>query len=776
MPLQDDNDVFAPSVDISLDPQAGGTFNNKPIYSLEQVAAHLNRTGAAYTTKPTDAVQQGDSDISTITFGFFNSQAELANNGYVYGVPQANGTTSFFGLNEYFNFAAFNAAQRDAAREAMTSWDDVVAVSFVETHVDNADITFGNLASAPTTQAYSRLPLDRITSNPAINDQIKWIAGDVWISASQPSNFQLDEGRYGMQTLTHEVGHSIGLSHPGAYNAAPGVSITYGPNAEYAQDTRAYSIMSYFEANVITGTRHFDFHLSTTAYSGVPLIHDIAAAQRIYGADMTTRTGDTVYGFNSNAGRDSFDFTKTPAPVMAIWDAGGNDTIDASGYATRQVIDLTPGSLSSIGGVTFETAPSLAQVNANRLAAGITSLVPQATYDANMNALRLNPDVGRLTDNVGIAYGAIIENAIGGSGADNLIGNNADNILRGNAGVDLIVAAAGNDLLDGGLGDDVMVGGTGDDRYMVDAAGDVVTEKAAEGTDTVLSAIDYSLGADVENLTLTGSAATGIGNGLDNAITGNELANLLDGGTGNDRLAGGAGDDRYIVDAAGDQVVELAGEGIDSVRSSVSYALTDNVENLVLTGAAQTGTGNGLNNIIIGNALANALLGGAGDDRLAGGDERDFLTGGAGSDTFVAELNSMKKSGKSGSFSTDTILDFVSGTDKIDLSGLKFASIELTGVGANKDAGDISFRVFDSVRGAETALGFDIDGIDGTSTYLGQVTMVYINNGGGAPDIALALIGTGGVTANDFIIKGPQDAALSVIGTSGISPNDFFLA
>jgi serralysin len=206
-----------------------------------------------------------------------------------------------------------------------------------------------------------------------------------------------------MQTLAHEIGHALGLSHPGAYNAAPGVSITYPVNAEYYQDNRVYSIMSYFDASVL-GARHFDFNMSTTAYSGVPLIHDILAAQRIYGADMTTRTGDTVYGFNSNAGRDSFDFVKTPAPIGAIWDAGGIDTIDTSGFATTQLIDLHAGSLSSIGGVTYDTAPSFAQVNANRAANGHRP-VSQTTYNANMARSAANPVVGRLTDNFGIAYG-----------------------------------------------------------------------------------------------------------------------------------------------------------------------------------------------------------------------------------------------------------------------------------------------------------------------------------------------------------------------------------
>jgi serralysin len=688
MPLIDPADTIAPPVDASLDPRAGETQGGKPIFSAQQVAAYLNRTGGGFTDGTNDSRLEGrqnnlGDDDTAITFGFFNTIEQVYNNGYTYTAPNAQGVATLYGLAEAFNFAAFDEAQRSATREIMQSWDDVAAVSFREASADDADMNFANLASAPTTQAYARIPTAALDAT--LGGQVREIGGDSWISASQASNFQLDEGGYGLQTLLHEAGHSIGLSHPGAYNAAPGLSITYPVNAEYAQDTRAYSVMSYFNASSL-GARHFDFNVSTTVYSGVPLIHDIAAIQRMYGADMTTRTGDTVYGFNSNAGRDSYDFEKTPAPIMAIWDAGGIDTIDASGYATKQVIDLTPGSLSSIGGVTFDTAPSFEQVNINRAAAGFPAIA-RASYDANMAALKANPEVGRLTDNVGIAYGAVIENAIGGSGADTMIGNSFDNVLTGNAGNDVIGGGAGNDTLDGGAGDDQLLGGLGNDRFVVDAVGDVVTELAGEGTDVVLSAIDYTLG--------------------------------------------------------------------------------DNLENLTLTGSAKVGTGNGLDNVITGNALSNTLSGGAGNDRLAGGDGSDFLTGGSGADVFVAERSSANTTGRSGSFSTDTLIDFVSGTDKIDLSGFGFGSIELTGIGANKDKGDISFRVFDSVRGAETALGYDIDGIDGASTYAGPVTIVYINIDGNAPDIALSLLGTAGVSASDFLVSPVQLPAQSLYGLAG---------
>ncbi len=505
----------------------------------------MNRTGAGFANGSNNG-PQSDADLLVIKFGFHTSQASLQANGYVYFVG-----TSGFGFAEYFNFTQFSAAQKDATREAMQSWDDVIAVTFSESPINAADIAFGNLTSAPTTQAYAYLPTKTITANPAINAQIVDIGGDVWVSLSQASNLQLDEGRYGLQTLSHEIGHALGISHPGGYNAAPGLAITYAANAEYYQDNRVYSIMSYFAASVI-GARAFDFHMSTTTFSGVPLIHDILAAQRIYGADMTTRTGDTVYGFNSTANRDAFDFVKTPAPMGAIWDAGGVDTIDASGFATTQLIDLRAGSLSSIGGVTYDTAPTLAQVNANRALQGLAP-VALATYTTNMAGLQANAAAGRLTDNFGIAYGVTIENAIGGSGADTIVGNDVANVLTGNAGNDTLNGAGGDDTLIGGSGADAMTGGVGNDSYDVDQAGDTVTEAAGEGTDTVNSAISYTLGANLENLVLTGTAANGTGNALDNVITGNALANRVDGGAGNDRLIGGDGVD-FLTGGAGNDV------------------------------------------------------------------------------------------------------------------------------------------------------------------------------------------------------------------------------
>src|SRR5262249_39510066 len=233
---------------------------------------------------------------------------------------------------------------------------------------------------------------------------------------------------------------------------------------------------------------------------------------------------------------------------------------------------------------------------------------------------------------------------------ENLTGSAFADVLTGNTAANVLVGGLGNDKLDGAAGADTMIGGIGNDTYVVDNAGDVVTENAGEGIDEVQTALaGYTLGANVENLTLTGVAnIAGNGNALDNVITGNAGNNVLsgnggndilignggndtlNGGTGADKMIGGAGNDTYVVDDAGDVVIENAGEGTDLVQTVLNaLTLSPNVENLTFTGVGNfAGTG---------NALANTITGGAGNDTLDGGVGADTLIGGAGDDIYKVD-------------------------------------------------------------------------------------------------------------------------------------------
>ena len=311
-----------------------------------------------------------------------------------------------------------------------------------------------------------------------------------------------------------------------------------------------------------------------------------------------------------------------------------------------------------------------------------------------------------------------------GAGADILIG--FEN-LTGSAFADSLTGSDGANLIDGGIGGDVMAGGLGDDTYAVDDAGDTVTELAGGGTDTVRSSISYALGAEVENLLLTGTGAiNGTGNGLANAITGNDRANTLDGGAGADTMAGLGGDDTYVVDDAGDTVAEAADAGTDLVRAAVSFTLGSNVENLTLAGAgAIDGTGNELVNILTGNEGANTLDGKAGADRLIGH---------GGSDTYVVDEagDVVIEAADAG---TDLVHSAVSYTLTANVENLTLtgaALINATGNGlANVLTGNDAANTLDGAGGVDTMVGGA-----GDDTYLVDATGETVTElAGGGTDL-----------------------------------------
>ena len=314
---------------------------------------------------------------------------------------------------------------------------------------------------------------------------------------------------------------------------------------------------------------------------------------------------------------------------------------------------------------------------------------------------------------------ALVAAIVGTEGADRIEGTDNADTIDGLGGNDILTGGAGNDTIDGGRGHDRMIGGAGDDTYIVDTTNDVIVEGGSGGFDTVLAATQvYILPTYVEKLVFTtGGSHIGYGNAGANVLVGPPSGNaILNGLAGNDTLDdggarasmnGGEGNDTYIVSNTHDSVSEAKDHGIDTVQSSISFALPVNVETLILTGGhASSGTGNAMDNTIIGNAAANTIDGGRG---------ADLLTGGGGADVFV-----FKTMGKPDP-SFDTITDFGS-DDQLRLSLHTFGALGHTGgldadafwaANGARSAHDPSDRiVYDTHTGA---LYYDADGKGGAA-------------------------------------------------------------
>jgi Ca2+-binding RTX toxin-like protein len=472
----------------------------------------------------------------------------------------------------------------------------------------------------------------------------------------------------------------------------------------------------------------------------------------------------------------------------ALYGEGGNDRLEAGagndflfGGAGGDVLDGGAGADTMRGeaGSDIYHVDSTADVVTEAAAAGSDSIYSYVTLSLSV-AGRFEVENLRL-------FGASAINGNGNAKHNLMTGNTANNVMGGFAGNDQLFGIAGNDHLDGGLGADKMAGGSGDDGYMVDNAGDIATEFANSGLDTVYTTISLNLStaawANIERLTMLGTNPLhATGNALGNLMTGNGANNLLNGlggidylygqggndilqggagndflngGAGIDTMQGGAGDDTFVVDNAGDFVIEAAGGGTaDRIQSYITTTLSANgrfaVENLELyLGAAINGTGNSLNNGIAGNNSANSLSGLAGHDTLHGQGGNDILNGGTGNDTLRGGLGADIITGGVGSdafyFDTslrggvDTIVDFVPLSDTIYLDNAIFAVLSATGplaaaafhIGAA--AADASGRIIYNPAGG--ALYYDADG----TGVLAQVQFA---------DLASGL----GVTAADFYV------------------------
>jgi len=422
------------------------------------------------------------------------------------------------------------------------------------------------------------------------------------------------------------------------------------------------------------------------------------------------------------AGNDVY-YVYNPADIVIENANEGNDSIFSyiSYMLSSNVENLTLLGSDNIDGTGNNLSDQIIGNSGNNL---LTGGIGNDTLDGGPGADTMIGDRGNDVYYIDSSDDVIIENASGGTdtvyssityympdyverlfftllGDKDGYGNSLDNYINGNcfanyidgdAGDDTIYGSLGNDTLNGNSGTDKMFGGMGDDFFYVDNTGDAVIEYSEQGTDTVISTISYTLPNSVENLILAGDNTINCyGNYLDNDILGNSANNILrglagndtiDGGMGADSMLGSIGDDVYFVDNAGDIVIESPDQGNDTVLSSISYIISDNVENLVLLNEDNiNGIGNNLDNYITGNVGDNLLSGNGGNDVLDGGTGSDILIGGAGNDTFIFDKG----------YGNDTIQD----SENID--SVKFGDkIALSDLGIFRDGNDLYIDIKNS--------------------------------------------------------------------------------
>jgi Ca2+-binding RTX toxin-like protein len=392
----------------------------------------------------------------------------------------------------------------------------------------------------------------------------------------------------------------------------------------------------------------------TRTFSGIPLNSNVGTlALTVTATDQNSLSASTGFTLAIQNVNDAPAVASPIADQTTAEDSAFTLTISSNTFADQ---DQIHGDVLIYNATLADGSPLSAWLSFNPSSSTFSG-TPGAGDAGSLQIAVTATDTGNLsaTDLFTLAIsGPLPQTVIGTAGNDVLTGGRGNDTLIGLAGNDMLQGRQGHDLLDGGTGTDTMQGGTGNDTYVVDVAGDVVTELANEGTDTVQASINYTLGSNVEKLTLTGTSdINGTGNSLENILIGNSAANVL---------TGGAGNDTYLV-GAGDRVVENLNGGTDTVQSTVTWTLGSNIENLALTGTVNiNGTGNALNNALVGNSGANTLDGGSGNDTVDGGDGNDSLLGGSGDDTLLGGLGNDILAAGSG----NDVLNGGDGTDTLD--------------------------------------------------------------------------------------------------------------
>jgi serralysin len=551
-----------------------------------------------------------------------NSGSLWTSNQITYSFP-TSASDMYTGSGEAGGFEALSNVQITFAEYALAGWDDLMQNDFVQA----SGSTHIEIANTTTGIDYAHAYFPK--------------TGSVWFNNDYDDVKTPVIGDYGYLTFIHELGHALGLDHMGEYNG----SGSWAPSSY--QDTTVLSVMSYFGPDHGDDGKNSimwaDWVKNGTTYSAqTPMLNDVMAIQAMYGVETTTRTGATTYGFNSNitgSAAQIFDFDINENPILCIFDSSGNDTLDLSGFSSQSSISLVAGSFS---------------------------------------------DCNQMTNNISIAYTAVIENAVGGSADDTITGNDVANMLTG---------GRGNDHIDGADGNDIAIFSGAYANYTIKSLGTgsyTVTDNIGnDGVDT-LTSIEILRFSDRDVGSSDNGTAPTVAAPLADQTTDTDtyFSFVIPGSTFTDpngdalvytaTLEGGGALPGWLTfdaatrtfsgtpgtaDLATLSIVVTASDGSETVSDTFVLDVGGDSGSILLGSRNNDNlAGTADNEVIRGLAGRDKIYAGAGDDHIDGGKGRDALWGEDGADTFAF-------GGKNG---MDDINDFsFADGDRIDLSGVK---------------------------------------------------------------------------------------------------------
>jgi Ca2+-binding RTX toxin-like protein len=785
----------------------GGELGNDELISVETIiadASAVNNTIDVSTAEDAASLNfnlqtqqltvNGLPGVGTFTVTNFDHVLGTSQNDTIIGDAQNNQLSGNAG-NDSLNGAAGNdTLNGGAGTDTLIGGlgDDIYIIdSATDTITENANEGIDTIQSSFTYSIAARTNIENLT-----------LTGTTAINGTGNAGNNIIRGNSGNNTL----------------NGGAGNDLLYGDVADYAGSTlfnyngntyllstagtwqQAQSQAQSLGGNLVTINNQAEQDWLVTTFGGSELLW-IGFTDEVTEGEFKWASGETSTYTNWNIGEPNNSYLgQLPENYVHMnWGSSGkwNDIIPLPfGLSYRGIIEIITSNDTLNGGAGNDTLDGGGGIDALIGGTGNDIYIVDSSTDIIVENANEGTDGIQSSVTYSIAAKTNIENlTLTGTTAINGTGNVANNVITGNSGNNTLNGGAGNDTLDGGAGTDTLIGGLGSDTYIVDDTNDIITEKSSVGIDAIQSSVTYTIAPNVENLTLTGTAAiNGTGNAGNNTITGNAGNNTLDGGVGNDTLIGGLGDDIYIVDSITDIVTELTSGGTDTIQSSVTLTLAANFENLTLTGtAAINGTGNAVSNVLTGNGANNSLTGGAGNDTLDGGAGNDNLIGGLGDDIYIVDsvTDIVTENANAGTDTIQSSVTFTLATNVENLTLTGTAAINGTGNAANNVlTGNGADNTLDGGAGNDTlnggegvdvligGLGNDIYFVDDSSDSITENAAAGTDTVNSTTDYALSenienLILTGtaaingtGNTANNTITGNAADNVLD--GDAGI--------